>query len=69
MGGAGLLRRRPGRRLGVSRASLYRALDALAGRGILRREGRPGAGASAGRAGTELGKEEIDMKQKLLSRA
>lgn len=28
------------RRLGVSRASLYRALDALAGRGILRREGR-----------------------------
>lgn len=40
MGGAGLLRRRPGRRLGVSRASLYRALDALAGRGVLRREGR-----------------------------
>ena len=39
MGGAGLLRRRPGR-LGVSRASLYRALDALAGRGVLRREGR-----------------------------
>ena len=28
------------RRLGVSRASLYRALDALAGRGVLRREGR-----------------------------
>ena len=28
------------RRLGVSRASLYRALDALAGRGILPREGR-----------------------------
>lgn len=27
-------------RLGVSRASLYRALDALAGRGVLRREGR-----------------------------
>ena len=38
MGGAGLLRRRPGP--GVSRASLYRALDALAGRGVLRREGR-----------------------------
>ena len=29
--------------------------------------GQTGAGASAGRAGTELGKEEIDMKQKLLS--
>ena len=28
------------RRLGGSRASLYRALDALAGRGVLRREGR-----------------------------
>ena len=28
------------KRLGVSRASLYRALDALAGRGVLRREGR-----------------------------
>ena len=28
------------RRLGVSRASLYRVLDALAGRGVLRREGR-----------------------------
>ena len=35
LGAAGLARR-----LGVSRASLYRALDALAGRGVLRREGR-----------------------------
>ena len=40
MGGAGLLCRRPGPAAGVSRASLYRALDALAGRGVLRREGR-----------------------------
>ena len=32
--------KRLARRLGVSRASLYRALDALAGRGVLRREGR-----------------------------
>ncbi len=54
------------RRLGVSRASLYRALDA--GRaGGSPAGGQTGAGASAGRAGTELGKEEIDMKQKLLS--
>lgn len=67
MGGAGLLRRRPGPAAGGEpRLPLPR--PGRPGRaGGSPAGGQTGAGASAGRAGTELGKEEIDMKQKLLS--